>query len=246
VDLGLAGKVALVTGAGSQIGYGRDIALLLAREGCDVVVADIDLEGARSTAVEVETLGRKALALEVDVTDLARVQGMVQAALGVFQEIDILVNNAGASTGVKPFLAMTPEECAFNIEVNLYGQMNVARAVLPSMIVRRYGRIVNISGGQGIPNLSAYGAAKAGIEAFTHSLAGEVAQHGVIVNGVYPGLAITGLTSTTQQGFLDMTAQMSALKRLCTAQDVSPVVAFLASDVCSYMVGQIIHMDTFC
>jgi 3-oxoacyl-[acyl-carrier protein] reductase len=246
MDLGFKGRVALVTGAGSQIGYGKDISLFLAREGCDIAVADIDLKGARQTAKEIKALGHKAISVKADVTNQAEVEKMVQIVLNKFSKIDILVNNAGASSGVKPFLAMTPEECDFNVKVNLYGQMNVTRAVLPHMIARHYGRIVHISGGQGIANISVYGAAKAGIEAFTHAVAGEVAPQGVIINGVYPGLARTGLTVDVPREFVDVNIQMSALKRLCTAQDVSPVVAFLASDMCSYMVGQFIHMDTFC
>ncbi|MGI5939248.1 MAG: SDR family NAD(P)-dependent oxidoreductase [Thermoleophilia bacterium] len=245
MDLGFEGKVALVTGAASQIGYGKEIALLLAREGCRVVVADIDPKGSAQTVEQIESMGREAIAVETDVTDPTAVDALVAAALERFGCIDILINNAGGVVGGKPFLEMTKDECAFNMEVNLYGQMNVCRAVIPGMVARRYGRVVSISGGQGLMYLSAYGASKAAIEAFTHSLAGEVAQFGVIVNGVHPGLSETKLTLTTPREVLEMNAQMSALKRLCTAQDVAPLVAFLASDLCSYMVGQFVHMDTF-
>jgi NAD(P)-dependent dehydrogenase (short-subunit alcohol dehydrogenase family) len=123
------------------------------------------------------------------------------------------------------------------------GQMNVAQAVLPGMLSRKYGRIVNVSGGQGIPNISVYGAAKAGVEAFTHALAMEVGPFGVIVNGVGPGLGRTGLTSNAPDAFLEAHARSTALGRLCTPEDVAPVVAFLASDVCSYMAGQCITLS---
>lgn len=243
MDLGLKGKVALVTGAGSQIGYGKGIVLTLAREGCDIIAVDIDIEGAKKTAAEVEALGRKAIAVKADVTNRAEVDDMVKAALEQFDKIDILVNNAGASSEMRPFIEMTKADWDFDINVNLYGQMNVAQAVLPHMMSRRYGRIINVSGGQGIPTIAIYGAAKAGVEAFTRALAREVASSGVIVNGIGPGLARTGLVLKASPEFIENYRQGSLLKRLCTPEDVAPVVAFLASDVCSYMVGQFIHLE---
>jgi NAD(P)-dependent dehydrogenase (short-subunit alcohol dehydrogenase family) len=170
---------------------------------------------------------------------------MVQAAIDRFGRIDILVNNAGASSQDKPFMEKTKSDWDLDIGVNLYGQMNVAQAVIPFMAERKYGRIINTSGGQGLPTISTYGAAKAGVEAFTHSLALEVAALGIIVNGISPGLGETGLLVRTaeehKQGYL----RMSALNRLCTPQDVAPAVAFLASDACSYMVGQWLRLSTF-
>jgi 3-oxoacyl-[acyl-carrier protein] reductase len=242
MDLRLKGKIALVTGAASQIGYGRSIAVLLAREGCAVAAADIDLEGAKKTAAEIERLGCLSLAIKVDVTKRSEIDRMVKLALEKFGRIDILVNNAGTSSKLKPFVEMTQSDFDLDIGVNLLGQLNVAQAVLPSMLSRKYGRIINVSGGQGIPNISIYGAAKAGVEAFTHSLAMEVGNSGVIVNGVGPGLGRTGLTAYAPNEFLEAQAKNSALGRLCTPEDVAPVVAFLASDVCSYMAGQFITL----
>jgi NAD(P)-dependent dehydrogenase (short-subunit alcohol dehydrogenase family) len=244
MDLKLKDKVALVTGTGSQIGYGKGIALTLAQEGCDIISADKDLDGAKKTADEIIKMGRKAMAIKVDVTDTKDVEKMVKAALDKYGRIDILVNNAGASSVLKPFIEMTEEEIDFNINVNLHGQINVAKAVLPSMIKRKYGRIVNTSGGQGIPTISIYGAAKAGIQAFTHALAMEVAPAGVIVNCVFPGLGHTNLIKNAPPELANMFVQASALKRSCTPDDMGPVVAFLASDVCSYMVGQTVGMHT--
>ncbi|OGO43592.1 MAG: hypothetical protein A2Z05_08650 [Chloroflexi bacterium RBG_16_60_22] len=241
----LKDKVALVTGAGSQIGYGRGIALTLAEEGCDVVVADIDLAGAKKTAADVESRGRKALAVKVDVTKQAEVDAMVKKAIEKFGRIDVLVNNAGSSSQLRPFLEMTEEDWDYDIGVNLLGQMRVARAVLPHMVKRGYGRIVNTSGGQGIPNISIYGAAKAGVVMFTQALAREVASKGVVVNAVGPGLGRTGLVYRAPEAFLEGERQKSQLKRLCTPDDVAPVVAFLASERCSYMVGQLIQLSTY-
>ena len=244
MDLLLNDKVALVTGAGSQIGYGKAIALTLAEEGCDIVAADIVLDGAQKTAAAVEALGRRSLAIKVDVTSQFEIDEMVKEALDEFGKIDILVNNAGASSQLRPFIEMTEEDWDFDIHTNLYGQMRVARAVLPHMISRGYGRIINTSGGQGIPNISIYGAAKAGVVMFTQALAREVASKGVIVNAVGPGLGKTGLVYRAPQEYLEGERQRSLLKRLCTPEDVAPVVAFLASDRCSYMVGQLVQLST--
>jgi NAD(P)-dependent dehydrogenase (short-subunit alcohol dehydrogenase family) len=244
MDLKLKDKVALVTGAGSQIGYGRAICLTLAEEGCHIIAADINLAGARQTAAQVRALGRKALAVKVDVTKQAEVDAMVAQAIKKFGRIDILVNNAGASSQLRPFMEMTEEDWDFDIGVNLYGQMRVARAVLPHMLARKYGRIINTSGGQGFPNISIYGAAKGGVVQFTKALAREVGSQGVIVNAVGPGLGKTGLVYRAPKEMLEGEKQASLLKRLCEPSDVAPVVAFLASDRCSYMIGQLVQLGT--
>jgi 2-hydroxycyclohexanecarboxyl-CoA dehydrogenase len=244
MDLLLKDKVALVTGAGSQIGYGRAICLTLAEEGCDVVCADIVLEGAKQTAAQVKALGRQSLAVKVDVTRTPQVAAMVEKAIKKFGQIDILVNNAGASSQLRPFIEMTEKDWVFDIQTNLVGQMRVARAVLPHMIARRYGRIINTSGGQGFPDISIYSAAKGGVVQFTKALAREVAQYGIIVNAVGPGLGKTGLVWRAPKAMLEGEKKASLLHRLCEPHDVAPVVAFLASDKCSYMLGQLIQLGT--
>jgi len=244
MDLKLKDKVALVTGAGSQIGYGKAICLTLAEEGCHIVAADIDLAGARQTAAQVEKLGRQALAVKMDVTKPAEVDAMVAKAVKKFGRIDILVNNAGASSKERPFMEMTEEDWKFDIGVNLLGQMRVARAVLPHMLSRKYGRIINTSGGQGFPLISIYGAAKGGVVQFTKALAREVGDKGIFVNAVGPGLGKTGLTYRAPKEMLEGEQETSLLKRLCEPADVAPVVAFLASDKCSYMMGQLVQLGT--
>jgi 3-oxoacyl-[acyl-carrier protein] reductase len=232
MDLKLKGKVALVTGAGSQIGYGKSIATTLADEGCDIIVADIDLEGVKRTASESEAKGHRALAVKVDVTDRAQVDNMIKQGLDRFGKIDILINNAGASSRMMPFAEMTKKDWDYDISVNLYGQMNVAQAVLPHMMKRKSGRIINTSGGQGIPSLSLYGAAKGAIVQWSRALAKEVALQGVIVTVYSPGLAATGLTVNDPR--MAEMAKASPLGRLCTPADMAPFVAFLASDVGTY------------
>lgn len=244
MDLQLKDKVALVTGTGSQIGYGKAIALTLAEEGCHIISADMDLAGAKKTADEVEKRGRQALAVKVDVTKPAEVENMVAQSIKKFGKIDILVNNAGASTKEQPFMQMTEEDWAFDIGVNLFGQIRVARAVLPHMLARKYGRIINTSGGQGVPGISIYGAAKGGVVQFTRALAREVGGQGIFVNAVGPGLAKTGLVYRAPKEMLEGERNASMLKRLCEPADLAPVVAFLASDKCSYMMGQLVSLGT--
>jgi NAD(P)-dependent dehydrogenase (short-subunit alcohol dehydrogenase family) len=238
MDLKLTDKVALVTGTGSQIGYGRAIAVTLAQEGCDIISADIDLEGAKKTAVEVEATRRKCLAVKLDVRNRVEVDDMVKKGLEKFGKIDILINNAGVSNKWKPFVEMTREEWDYDIGVNLYGQMNVAQAVLPHMISRKKGRIINTSGGQGIPGISMYGAAKGAIVQWTRALAREVAPFGIIVSVYSPGLGATGLTAYDPRDMENM-AKSLPMGRLCTPADVGPLVAFLASDIGSYFVGSL-------
>jgi len=236
MDLKLKDKIALVTGTGSQVGYGRGIAVTLAQEGCDIISADIDLEGARQTAREVEATGRRALAAKVDVRNRTEVDDMVRKGLEKFGRIDILINNAGVSSKWKPFVEMTGEDWDYDIGVNLYGQMNVAQAVLPHMISRKSGRIINTSGGQGIPGISLYGASKGAVVQWTRALAREVAPHGIIVSVYSPGLGATGLTANDPREMESM-AKASPLGRLCTSDDVGPVVAFMASELSNYFAG---------
>ena len=236
MDLKLKDKVALVTGTGSRIGYGRGIAVTLAQEGCDIISADIDLEGARQTAGEVEAVGRKALAVKVDVRNRTEVDDMVRKGLAQFGRIDILINNAGVSSQWKPFVEMAKEDWDYDIGVNLYGQMNVAHAVLPHMIERKRGRIINTSGGQGIPGISMYGAAKGAIVQWTRALAREVGPSGVIVSVYSPGLGATNLTVNDPRE-METLAKMSPLGRLCTPEDVGPLVAFMASEISDYFAG---------
>ena len=238
MDLKLKDKVAIVTGAGSQIGYGKAIALTLAEEGCNLILGDIDIEGTKKTANEINSIGRKALTVKVDVTDRSQVDEMVKKGIEEFEHIDILVNNAGASSKMMPFIKSSREDWEYDIRVNLIGQMNVAHAVLPHMMSRKSGRIINTSGGQGIPTLSMYGAAKAGVVTFTSALARELQGTGVIVTVYSPGLGATGLTADDPR--MDSIAPTLPLGRLCTPQDVAPIVAFLASELSDYLAASMI------
>jgi 3-oxoacyl-[acyl-carrier protein] reductase len=236
MDLKIKDKTVLVTGTASQIGYGRAIALMLAREGCDIISADIDIQGANQTASEVEALGRRALAVGVDVRSRAQVDEMVKKALEKFGQIDILINNAGVSSQWRRFVDTTKDDWDFDIGVNLYGQMNVAQAILPHMISRKAGRIINTSGGQGIPGIALYGASKGAVVQWSRALAKEVFPLGIMVIVYSPGLGATGLTAKDPRDMSGL-ARTMPLGRLCTPADVAYLVAFLASEVSDYFVA---------
>jgi NAD(P)-dependent dehydrogenase (short-subunit alcohol dehydrogenase family) len=254
MDLGLKGRVAMVTGAGSQTGFGKGIALTLASEGCNVIIVDKDLDGAKKTALEIKASGRQSLALKADVTKSAEVNDAVKAALAKFGRIDILVNNAGASTPPKPFVAKTEEEWEPDINLNLKAVLICTKAVLPQMLERKSGWIINISSGvgtMGLANSSVYSAAKAGVMAFTKALAKEVIASGVHVNSVSPGLGDTGFlrssnvlkTAETPPEFIKHVSMDIPVGRMTTPRDIGNMVAFLASDVSSDIVGQVIDVD---
>jgi len=254
MDLGLKGKVALVTGAGSQTGFGKGIALTLAREGCSVIVIDKDLDGAKKTVAEIEVSGSAAMALQADVTKSAEVNSAVKKALAKFGRIDILVNNAGASSPPKSFIDKTEAEWDPDIDINLRSVFICTRAVLPQMLERKSGKIINISSGvgtMGLANSSVYSAAKAGVMAFTKALAKEVIGKGINVNSVSPGLGDTGFlrsskvlkTAETPPEFIKHVSMDIPVGRMTTPQDIGNMVAFLASDVSSDIVGQIFDVD---
>jgi len=194
MDLGLQNKIALVTGAGSQIGFGKSTALTLAREGCDVVVIDKDRAGAEQTAAEIKKLKRKVITAGVDVTNKAEVNAIVEKVLGEFGKIDILVNIAGATTPPKMFIDKTEEEWDRDLDLNLKGTLYCIKAVLPQMLSRKSGKIITIASInviKGFPTTSIYAAAKSGISGFTRVLANEVAALGINVNCIAPGLVLT-------------------------------------------------------
>ncbi|MDD5702639.1 MAG: SDR family NAD(P)-dependent oxidoreductase [Dehalococcoidales bacterium] len=247
MDLGLKGKVAIVTGAGSQKGFGKTTALTLATEGCDVVVADIDLNGAEKTAAEIRASGYRAIGVRVDVASSLEVNAMVNQTLNEFKKIDILVNIAGATTPPKLFIDKTEAEWDQDINLNLRGVLNCVRAVLPYMLSRKSGKIINIASvnvKKGFPTTSVYAAAKAGVVGFTQVLANEVAGSGINVNCIAPGLGLTNfIKGDGPPGGIESIIACIPNKRATTPQDIANTVAFLVSDVSSDIVGQTISVD---
>src|SRR4030043_267910 len=214
MDLGLKDKVAIITGTGSQIGFGKAIALALAKEGCDIMGVDVDGEGAEQTAAEVRSLGRKAIGLKVDITNRAEVDAAVKKALAEFKKIDILVNNAGMDPGWVPFIEMDLDNLRKAMDVNLYGGMNMVQAIAPHMISRKYGKIVNFSGGQGGPNTTSYSTSKGAVDSWSEVLAKELVPLGVIVNTFLPPPAKTKLGADhLPPNFADRVSKMMPLGR---------------------------------
>ncbi|OGO07523.1 MAG: hypothetical protein A2Y92_04120 [Chloroflexi bacterium RBG_13_57_8] len=246
----LKNKIALVTGTGSQIGFGKGIAIKLAVEGCDVICADIDLPGAQKTADAVKKLGGKSMALELDITDRAAVDTAVIKALETFDHIDILVNCAGRASGLRPFVEMTQDMWDIDININLRGTMNVTQAVLPGMLERGYGKIVNFSTHAahqptGLAGAAVYVAAKAGTVMFSKTLAGEVGARGININIIAPGPGATNFHRVSggdprMAGLVDNLAKAG---KTTTPEDIANAVAFLVSDVSSKLSGQILEVS---
>ena len=244
-------RTALVTGAGA--GIGRAIALRLAADGCDIGVVDLDEAAAEETAALVRKLGRQTCAVVGNVARRDSVQAAVARVAEALGPIDVLVNNAGILRTAK-FLDVTDEDWRQTMSVNLDGVFYCCQAVLPAMLARRAGCIVNMSswtGKKGVPNHTAYSATKAAVIALTQSLAGEMAEHGIRVNAVCPGTIVDTRMRTEAealnkvQGLPDVDTRVKTLipmRRAGLPADVAGVVAFLVSDDAAYMTGQAINI----
>ena len=246
-------KVAIVTGAARGIGKG--LAIRLAKEGCRVVVTDIDFQGASEAREEIDKMGGEALSIKVDVTKSEEVNKMVEMTLKEFGKIDILVNNAGVSY-VFPITELSEETWDYTLNVNLKSVFLCSKAVVPHMIKEKQGKIVNISskvaklGGRW---LTAYSASKAGVVAFTQSLARELAPHKINVNAICPGIIFTDLwkgvkekhakkLGISKEEVNERYVKEIPLGRACTPDDVANVVVFLCSEESNYMTGQAINV----
>ena len=239
----LNGKVAVVTGAAQ--GIGKAVAILLARNGADMVVSDVNLEKAGETAKEIEAIGRKAMAIRVDVAHLGDVEQMVDAVLEGFGRIDILVNNAGI-TRDKLILRMTEEDWDAVLSINLKGTFNCTKAVVKQMSKQRSGKIVNIasvSGEMGNAGQANYSASKAGVIGLTKTIAREFAQRGINVNAVAPGYIQTPMTETLPDKVKEELRRMIPLERLGLPEDVAEAVLFLVSETSSYITGQVLNVN---
>ena len=256
MDLGLKGKTVIVTGGGSNIG--RAIALAFAKEGADVVIADIDEKQGQRVAAEAEAQGGSAIAIRTDVADNESVQAMVKKTLDRFGKVDVLVNNVGW-TYDRLFMEKPREEWEKEIELNFWSMINCTRAVLDNMIERKYGKIVSISSDAsriGGFREAVYGGCKGAVIALSKSLARELGRYGINVNVVSPGTTIpessehVGLESMWAPGGLEFTpeilekmAKTYPLRRLGKPEDIANAVVFLASDAAAWITGQTLSVD---
>ena len=240
----LAGHHAVVTGAARGIGEG--VARAYAREGAGVAVVDLDLAQARAVADSIVASGGRAVGIACDVSQRASVDAMVAEAARALGPIDILVNNAGI---IRPAMLhkMTADQWNAVRAVHRTGSFNCLQAVVPSMIERRWGRIVNVTSAAGVLGTIGqinYSAAKAGILGLTMSAAKELAKHGIVVNAVAPGAA-TPMTETirTDERFKDKYLERIPVGRWAEPDEIAPLFVFLASSGASYITGQIIAAD---
>ena len=260
MDLCFKGKVALVTGAGSQVGFGKATALLLAKEGCDTVpVTDVVLEDVEKTAAAVRELGAKSIAVKADITDSDEVDAMVKKVLNEYGRVDILCNVAGGIIHKDnvPIDQQDPVIWEKQLKLNLIGTMNVTKSVVPAMRAQKYGVIVNIGSGsthQYAMGVGTYAMSKYAIDLFTRQLAFVEGPAGIRVNCVAPGPAPTNFGAILREDVPklppeEMEKRRAAmlghfpLGRMGTAEDIANATAIMASDITSYTTGQVFHVS---
>lgn len=242
-SLALEGKVSLVTGASR--GIGKAIALKLASLGSRVATCDIAKETAEKVASEIKGQGQDAFAVEADVRDSESVKAMVEAITSRWDKIDILVNNAGINRDTL-LLKMSDEAWDDVIDTNLRGTYTCTKFALRSMMRQRWGRIISMASIAGIignVGQTNYAASKAGIIAFTKSIAREVGSLNITANAIAPGFIVTEMTDKMPQERREAVLQFISLRRYGKPEEVAELAAFLASDQASYITGQVIGID---
>ncbi len=241
--MSLSGKVAVVTG--SAQGIGQAIAVALARDGADIVVADLNVNQCRETVNQVEQLGRKVMAVSVNVGDWDQVKRMIEHVLKEWERIDILVNNAGI-TRDSLLLRMKDGDWNAVLQVNLTGTFFCVKAVVPTMSRQRSGRIVNIAsivGAIGNIGQANYSASKAAVIGLTKTVAREYASRSITVNAVAPGFIDTAMTQGLAADTREALLGQIPLKRLGQPNDVANAVCFLASENAAYITGHVLHVN---
>ncbi len=250
----LPDKVAIVTGASK--GIGRAIALRLAKEGANTVIADIDTNEGEKVAQMIREMGRECLVVKCDVRNSQEVEEMVKKTIQKFGRIDILVNNAGVSS-MAPMVELEEKDWDFNMDINAKGQFLCSRAVAKHMIKQKSGKIINnasLAAKRGARFLAHYSASKFAVLGLTYTMAIELAPYNVTVNAVCPGIVETGMIRREWKWEGDLRGMAPdevrdevlgeiPLSRLCRPEDVAGVVAFLASKDADYLTGQAINVN---
>ena len=245
----VAGKTVLVTGGAR--GIGRAVVQAFAAAGADVVIADMRLEDAERTATEIGNCDcRRVVAVQTDVTKREEIDRLRDETLRIFGKIDVLVNCAGWDR-LLPFLKTTPELWQKVLNINFLGVVNMCHAILPHMVERKQGAIINISsdtGRVGSFGEAIYASSKAAIMAFSKTLAREHARDNIRVNVVSPGLCETPLIEEMREDpltakILGSIVNFIPLKRLGQPEEIAPMVVFLASDAASYITGQVYSVN---
>ena len=242
-SLELEVKISLVTGASR--GIGRAIALELASLGSRVVINDIAKEAAEGVVNEIKGQGGDAFAVEADVRDSESVKKMVEEITSRWEKIDILVNNAGVNRDTL-LLKMSDEAWDAVIDTNLRGTYTCTKFALRSMMRQRWGRIISMASIAGIignVGQTNYAASKAGIIAFTKSIAREVGSLNITANAIAPGFITTEMTDKMPQERREAVLQFISLRRYGKPEEVAELAAFLASERASYITGQVIGID---
>lgn len=238
----LKGQTAFVTG-GAQ-GIGKSICQLLAKEGANIVVSDINIDSATQTAKELETLGVKAMAVKSNVAKYDDMAEALKAAQTQFGKIDILVNNAGITRDTL-IMRMKEEDWDLVISINLKGVFNGIKAVSPIMMKQRSGRIINIAsivGQMGNAGQANYSASKGGVIALTKTAARELASRGVTVNAIAPGFIDTDMTKVLAEDVKDKLKAQIPMGTLGSPDDIAKAVVFLCADA-PYITGQVIAIN---
>ncbi|MGA2892403.1 MAG: SDR family NAD(P)-dependent oxidoreductase [Xanthobacteraceae bacterium] len=239
----LNGRTAVVTGGARGIGFA--VAQKLHASGAAVALWDIDAAALGKAAASLQASGRVHTAV-VDVTDEQSIAGAVGVLIRDAGKIDILINNAGITGGNAPLWELEPEVWRRVIEVNLVGPYLICRAVVPHMVAKGYGRIVNIAsiaGKDGNPNASHYSASKAGLIGLTKSLAKELATKGVLVNCVTPAAAKTELFAQMKQEHIDYMLAKIPMNRFLEVEELAAMVAWLSSEDCSFSTGAVFDIS---
>ena len=241
----LSDRVAVVIGATS--GIGKAIALGLAEAGADVIPTGRRADLVKAAVAEIETRGRRSLAIPADVSDDRSIRNLMDAAVERFGKVDILVNAAGITVR-RPTVDVTDSEWERIIDTNLTGMLRACRAIGPHMIERGYGRVINIGSLTSVVALqevTAYGVSKAGVAALTKSLAVEWAPHGICVNAILPGVFRTALN----EGLLDGTERgrellmRTPMRRFGLPDELAGAAVFLASEAASFVTGHLLAVD---